>query len=320
MSECKPNFFLAGAPKCGTTSLYDYLVTHPQIFLPTVKEPHYFSTDFPTYGYGWVRGTERWGQRLELSDYIGFFEEASPEQTVLGDCSVMYLYSEVAARNIFKFNPDAKFVLMLRNPVDVVHALHATFLKDCVEDEPDFEKAWRLQEARAAGRNLPPKRFCPEPALLQYGAIGRMGEQVERFLNVVPREQVRIYRFEDFIQVPGTVYRDVLSFVELPDDGRSEFPTINSNGVRRFPKLTRFIKRPPFPLNYVKYGVRACLHAAVGSNQAWRISESVSSSKKKRDPLSNDFRAELTGYFKSDQDLLNALLEETATTVSIWAA
>ena len=304
----KPGFFIVGAPKCGTTALYDYLSTHPQIYFPETKEPHYFSRDLPRFGCGWVNGVERFGHELALDDYLALYRDVSPVKTVYGDASVMYLFSEAAVRNILDFNPDAKLVVMLRDPVDMAHALHSTWLKECIENEPDFETAWRLQSSRASGQDLPSDRFCPEPVMLQYGRQCLLGEQVERVLKTVPREQVRIHFFDDFVQSPDCVYRDILRFLRLPHDGRSEFPKVNAHRVRSKSGLARIIKRPPFPLNYLKVGVRWTLHRAVGPRRTWRMAETLTTRSDERAVLSEPFRTELEEYFRSDQEKLAELL------------
>lgn len=308
----KPGFFIAGAPKCGTTALYDYLSTHPQIYFPETKEPHYFSQDLPRFGWGWVNGVERFGSELALGDYLRLYANVPPVKTVYGDASVMSLFSQVAVRNILDFNPDAKFVVMLRDPVDMAHALHSTWLKECIESEPDFETAWRLQESRAAGQDLPPDRYCPEPTLLQYGKQCSLGEQVERLTNTVPREQLRIFFFDDFVSSPESVYREILLFLNLPHDGRSEFPKVNAHRVRPQTPLARAMKRPPFPLNYLKFTVRWLLHHTVGARRTWRMAEKVTTRPDERASLSDAFRSELEEYFQADQHKLSVLLGRTS--------
>lgn len=304
----KPGFFIVGAPKCGTTALYDYLSTHPQIYFPETKEPHFFSQDLSRFGCGWVNGRERFGRTLSLDDYVRLYADVPTEKTVCGDASVMYLFSDVAVRNILEFNPNAKIVVMLRDPVDMAHALHSTWLKECIEDEPDFESAWRLQDERLAGRSLPPARYCPEPVMLQYGQQCRLGEQVERVLDVVPRGQLQVYFFDDFVQSPASVYADILQWLDLPHDGRSEFPKVNAHRVRPRSRLARIMKRPPFPLNYLKFATRWTLHHTLGPRQTWRMAESVTTRADERATLSEPFREELTEYFRSDQEKLAALL------------
>src|SRR6266446_2704827 len=112
-SRPKPNFFIVGAPRCGTTALYSYLRQHPDVFLPEYKEPHYFNTDMNSGG----------AIRKE-KDYLAQFSGAQ-NQPRIGEASVYYLSSVAAPEQIKSFCPTAKIIIMLRNPVDTVDALHA---------------------------------------------------------------------------------------------------------------------------------------------------------------------------------------------------
>ncbi|MDX1963155.1 MAG: sulfotransferase domain-containing protein, partial [Pirellulales bacterium] len=141
-----PTFYLAGAPKCGTTSLAAYLATHPKVCLPAPKEPFFWCDDLP-----WMREFLL-GARYEES-YLRLYANKSPGQLAC-DATTMYLYSDCALRNLAAAVPQAKLVLMFRNPVDVAYAYHMQMLNAFQESEPDFESAWDLQTERAKGRGL----------------------------------------------------------------------------------------------------------------------------------------------------------------------
>jgi len=100
----KPNFFIVGAPKCGTTSMTEYLKQHPDIFIPEEKEPHYFGSDLE---YPRITKTE--------AQYLRLFSEAQDERR-LGEASVWYLFSQRAAQEIYEFNPLSRIIIMLRTP------------------------------------------------------------------------------------------------------------------------------------------------------------------------------------------------------------
>lgn len=216
----KPNFFIVGAPKCGTTALHAYLSTHPNLFLCEPKEPNYFSTDFPTHRYV-----------TEEKDYLRLFSDASDEATNLGEASAWYLYSREALPNIHNFDPQAKIIAMVRNPVDMVPSLHGMLLLNFAEDEKDLERAWELQVSRRAGEGFASDRnrgFDPKTCL--YADVCKLGAQIDRLLEVFPREQVHIVVFDDFVRDTKTCYENVLHFLQVPLDERTEFPPEN---VRR---------------------------------------------------------------------------------------
>jgi hypothetical protein len=239
-----PNFFIVGAPKCGTTALTEYLRGHPAVFLSRPKEPHYFATDLPGTRYV-----------TTLDDYLRLFAACKPAHKAVGEASVWYLYSKEAIRRIHDFNPDARLIVMLRNPLDMIPSLHGHMLFAFNEDRADLDEAWRLQEQRNRGEALPAK--CFEPKLLQYAEIGCLGTQVERLLSVFPREQVHFVLFDDWVADPGRSYRAVLDFLGLPDDKRTRFPPVNVQKRHRFPMLGSLLLRPPLPARAVWRKLRA---------------------------------------------------------------
>ena len=182
----RPDFFILGAPKCGTTALSEYLRRHERIFVSTPKEPHYFCDDFDYYYAP--------GQRTE-EHYLRLFEEAGDAHLAVGEASVWYLYSHTAARRIMEFDPAARVIVMVRNPVELVPSLHSQLRYMLDEVEPDPARAWELQAARARGEGLPATVRVPE--FLQYGEAARLGAQVRRVLDTVPREQVKVLVFDD---------------------------------------------------------------------------------------------------------------------------
>jgi len=214
----KTNFFIVGAPKSGTTALSEYLRTHPQIFMSNPKEPQYFCTDMP-----WIRGF------TQLEAYLNLYEDCNSVQVAIGEASVTYLYSSEALYNIHQFNKDAKIIVMVRNPVDMVYSLFSELRYIFTEDQKSFEMAWNLQETRKRGKNLPWAWFpwsCGETKLLQYGQVGKLGKQIERAYSIFHPEQVKVIIFDDFTTNTKKTYEDVLLFLGLDYGNRTEFPKI----------------------------------------------------------------------------------------------
>lgn len=234
----EPNFFLVGAPKCGTTALSEFLRNHPAVFLSRPKEPSYFADDLPGIRYA-----------TTLEDYLKLFAGRKPEHAAVGEASVWYLYSEQAIRRVHDFNPDARLIVMLRNPLDMIRSLHGNLLFAFNEDRADLAEAWRLQDRRRRGEALPAR--CFEPRLLQYAEIGCLGAQVQRLLSVFPRDQVHFIVFDDWLADPGREYRAVLDFLGLTDDGRSHFPAVNVQKQHRWPLLGSLLLSPPAPARAV---------------------------------------------------------------------
>jgi hypothetical protein len=220
----KPTFMIAGAPKCGTTALYEYLQTHPRVLLSNPKEPHFYAEDL---------GNHR--EVFTQTGYDRLFTSARPEHLAIGEASAWYLHSWVALPKIARELPDIKLIVMLRNPAELVLSLHSDLVWICFESELDFEQAWSLQSERKAGRQVP--KLCQVPWFLQYREVGQLSQHVRRLLKLVPREQIRFYLLDDLKTSAARVYQDALTFLELPDDGRTEFPRVNQSKRNRLQRL-----------------------------------------------------------------------------------
>ncbi len=228
----KPNFFVVGAPKCGTSALCDYLRDHPNVFMSYPKEPHFFAEDLP-----------RLRAVTSADAYLDWFSAAAPAHTAVGEGSVWYLYSTVALEKIRAFNPQAKFIAMLRNPVDLVYSLHSQALISLDEDQPDFRTAWGLQDARRQGSSLPKR--CREPAILDYARAGMLGQQVDRLLKVCGADATKLILYDEFRTSTEEVYLDVLDFLSVPRIPRDSYPRVNPNQQHKRAWLAAITQRPP---------------------------------------------------------------------------
>jgi hypothetical protein len=226
-----PDFFIVGAPKCGTTAMYGYLRQHPEIFMPFHKEPLYFGSDL----------TRRYGAMSER-DYRRLFADALPGQRV-GEASAWYLYSTRAAREIAAASRNARIVVMLRDPVDVMYAQHSQLLFSAQEDIEDFADALEAEEDRVAGRRLPAGPIRPENLL--YRRMVRFAEQLERYLEVFGRERVHVIVHEDLRADLPAEYRRLLSFLEVDPTFVADFSPANENKRVRRRWVQRLIWDPP---------------------------------------------------------------------------
>ncbi len=292
----KPDFFIIGAPKAGTTSLYTYLVAHPQIFMSRVKEPMFFCSDFPAL-------REKASLIDDTTKYLKLFARATDRHRVCGEASSLYLFSKVAIPELLEFNPNARIIVMLRNPVDLVHSFHSQLVFGLHESVTDFEQAWRLQEARAQGQSIP--KDCLERAVLQYQQVGMLGNQMSRLLAHVCRSHVKVLLFDDLITHPRRLYEDVLSFLNVPSDHRSQFPKENANKARRSQLLTRMLRNPPFPLNVLRHRYLQYVGA-----DTWPVRAVARLNRKpmERSQLSKKLRCELADIFHDDIRLLEGLI------------
>jgi hypothetical protein len=295
MTIRKANLFIIGAPKCGTTSLYHYLGTHPGIHMSEeTKEPHFFVSDFPNWNpIPWS------GER-----YAALWSQAGPEHVYLGEGSTWYLYSEQAIFNIHHYNPSAKIIVMIRNPTDMVYSLHWALLNEFEEDIADFERAWNIQQERKRGKSIPPR--CKEPSMLYYADVATFSTQLRRVFSVFPREQVHVILFDDFTENTDMSYRRVLDFLGLKHELPPAFPKINPRSELRIPVLTRFLKKPPTIVNRTVerikriFGIRS-----TGIGKAL-LDFNLAPSRKGKMP--ERIRMDLLRYFEPEVRELEALL------------
>jgi hypothetical protein len=226
-----PDFFIVGAPKCGTTAMYQYLRQHPQVYMPFHKEPLYFGSDL----------TRRYGAMSER-DYLRLFADASPGQRV-GEASAWYLCSTRAAHEIAAASPNARIIVMLRNPVDVMYAQHSQLLFNQQEDIEDFGEALEAEEDRAAGRRLPPGPIRPENLL--YRRMVRFAEQLERYLDVFGGARVHVIVHDDLRADLAGEYRRLLTYLEVDPTFVADFSLANENKRVHRRWLQRLIWNPP---------------------------------------------------------------------------
>ncbi|WP_199252761.1 sulfotransferase [Chachezhania sediminis] len=299
-----PNFFIIGAPKCGTSALAQYLDDHANVFFCNPKEPFYFSDDYPELS-----------KQHELDDdesYLRLFAAADPAvHKAVGEGSTNYLASHRAIPRILEMVPDARFIVMLRDPIQVAHAFHMEQIWDRNEDEEDFRKAWALQDARARGENLP--ETCLAPQFLQYRDVAGFSEQIERFFALVPADRRLVLFQEDLKTDPRSVYVRTLAFLGLDDDGRDDFPVVNASHKHRFESVANLVLRPPKWIEPAVWRFRTWAR----NQKPWYI-EAIKEKlrvKSKRAEISPEFETELRIHFSSEVERLEALL---GTDLSHW--
>ena len=182
-----PNLFIIGAPKCGTSSVWAALKESPEVFVPDRKELYFWSSDIcedPT------------SRCCKFEEYIQLFD-GGRDCSFACDASPSYMYSDRALRRIGEFNSDAKYILLLRDPVDFVISWHRDRVLYC-EENLDVVSAWRAQKARLVGRSIP--SGCRNVECLLYGKLADFGHHLSRVRSIVPAEQVHVIFLEDLRQ------------------------------------------------------------------------------------------------------------------------
>ncbi|KPP97786.1 sulfotransferase domain-containing protein [Marinobacter sp. HL-58] len=229
-----PNFFIVGAPKCGTTSLAEWLGENPQVFMSDVKEPFFFSPDVVPSDYQTIR------------DYERLFFGAGNEIRAVGEASTTYLRSELAVKEILRYQPAAKFIVMLRDPVEMAVSLHSQELFSLNENISDFSQAWLAQGDRKKGYKIP--KACRSPNLLMYKDICSLGTQLKSLFSLVGRERVCVIFMDSLRRDPLGSLNEVERFLgvneslNIDNTPRNVRKTNRSLGVARALKAVEFFK------------------------------------------------------------------------------
>jgi hypothetical protein len=315
MSQPLPNFFIVGTGKAGTTSLHNYLRQHPQIYMSPVKEPGFFATEIraenlsgplrrhlavqslalpkilndgaPFNPYGWLAG--------DWQEYERLFQGVNGEKAI-GEATAAYLWSATAAANIHARRPEARIIMILRDPAERAFSQYLHQLSVGLTGATFHQ---HLEQCACAGR----KKLSH---LYPFLEIGLYCEQVKRFLDLFPREQIRIYWYEQAWRQPANLMADVFRFLDVDHTFQ---PDLSFKSLeRRAPRLVaphHFLKK--FGLWYpLKALVPARLRAPL-RQAAFRRGRSLT-----MDPSDRRY---LIDYYRDDIQRLAALLDRD---LSAW--
>jgi len=305
-----PDFFIAGNSKSGTTALYHFLAQHPGICMSNPKEPNFFATDFlHTQGVGaFIRRTRE--------QYRQCFRGA-PEDQLWGEASACYLYSKAAAANIYAANPEAKVIVLFREPVSFLYSYHLQMLQNPVsegETVKDFSSALALEPQRKEGQHLP--NGCLVPQLLYYSERVNYAEQLLRYTELFGGDQLRVYLYEDFKADNEAVYHDILDFLGLmPVNSRPAFKHHNRSVKVKLKSAQNFA----YNMSH-GHGWYAPIHAVIKAVIPRPVRRFLTRSIyqtlafKPKPELSDEVRQELKCRFKPQVERFSQVLEKDLVT------
>ena len=303
-SEKRPDFFIVGAPKCGTTALDHYLGAHPDIFMAK-KELHFFGTDL------------RFGPQIYCRDLEGYLAEFNGwnGQRQAGESSVWYLFSSRAASEIKAFNPDARIIIMLREPVAMLYSLYNQFRFDGNENLKSFEAALAAEDERRAGHRLTRRTYFAQG--LAYRAAARFTEQIQRYFDTFGRERVHVIIYDDFVaDTAGTLtkaldFLGINSSLNIPLTPVNESMSVKSAVLRNIlndplVRGTAIALRPWVPRQV--FGAFQVIQ-----NKLFQLNKQPA----KRSPLDPDLQRSLRQEFTPEVERLSALLGRDLTRWSV---
>lgn len=194
MSERLPSFLVVGAQKAGTTALHEWLMQQPDVSLPTIKETHYFShSERHHRGLGW---------------YLRQFQDRGSD-AVVGEVDPEYMFSALAASRIRSIIPKARFVFLLRNPLERALSQYLMSVRRGYE-QLDFSSALQAEQGRLA---QPDNQFSLDHH--SYAARGEYAGQIRSFLETFPDSAFLFIKFDDLVSVERGMqtYRDICAFL-----------------------------------------------------------------------------------------------------------
>lgn len=239
----KPNFFLVGAAKSGTTSLSAFLESHPDLFVSPIKEPNYFSQDIDVSKFrkGYLKSFDA-QDSIEANPFekrqIAFLRDEElyaqlfrPNNSTLhaGECSTSYLYSESAAKAIHAFNSDSKILVILRNPAERAFSHYLMAVQMGLEKR-DFLSAFK-HDMNKADRGWGVSEL--------YFELGQYAQQLKRFLNIFPENQVQVVLFDDWIQQPKETQESICKFLNVSIFAALKNEVLNESVSPKNPLLHR---------------------------------------------------------------------------------
>jgi hypothetical protein len=273
------------------------------------KEPCYFCRDFFEESVRFHK--ENIYFRCESpEDYLRLFRKGAGK-AVVGEGTTSYLYSRTAARDIHRFNPGAKILIMLREPVDFMHSLHSQYVAETTENETDFKKALALEEDRKHGKKLPPRVRCPSYVL--YKERARYKEHIQRYVELFPREQIRLIVYEQFKKDNISAVKEVFGFLGVDDSFAVPILTVNPNKTVRFPAL-HFLIHSPGLKNFFRARTNVRLYYELK-----KISDRLSYRREPRKTLESPFVQELRRELQdSVKDLSAYCLEQELVVTDLF--
>ena len=219
-----PNAIVIGAPRSGTTSLYNYLKQHPQVYMSPLKETRFFAYEGTSVNYRGPTDPQTINRDTvtELDDFLRLFEGRSDEP-VTGEASPIYLYRSQAPKRIHHYIPDAKLIAIFRNPIDRAYSDFLNMVRLGREPLYDFAEALRAEEQRIE------QGWGP---FYHYRSKGFYFEQVKRYTKLFDREQMKFYLYEDLNRDTDGLMKNIAQFLEIDDTHSLDTTTKhNKSGV-----------------------------------------------------------------------------------------
>jgi len=294
-----PNLFIVGAQKCGTSSLTMMLKFHPEVFMSFPKEPGYLAFGESGYTFPGAHGKPGDASRYVVTseaDYLGLFESAGVGQKILGEASTWYLTFPGMASRLKAFNPEAKVVVILRNPVDRAYSAWCHARRDNIESCESFAEALAMEQRRQ------------EPDyLLRYRELGEYAAPLREFQGVFGWENLLVLFYEDLRDDPEDLWDQLCRFLDIETIAFPPRRVANRSGNPRSKLLQKVLKSHGLKSILVKLFPYTFL--------TWLKMRVDSFDLRKFPPLEGEVRLGLVDYYRDD---INAVMEITGRDLNDW--
>ncbi len=294
-----PNLYIAGLPRSGTSSMHTYLGRHPDIYMTPIKEPNFFCRDFQEESDAF-HGKPLYFPYRSLDRYMDLYRGWSGE-TVAGEASWTNLCSKTAAAGIHGLNPEAKVLILLREPVSFLYSFHAAATFALGEHITDFEAALEAEALRKQGRELDKRVITP--SWLHYREFVAYADHVDRYFKLFPRDQIKVVLFDDLAGNTERVFSDTLAFLGVDADFRPNFNVVNPNKILKWPRLKRLVLDSPYFRRVLRWAFRDNGYAALKNLYKNRIV-----SYRPRPPMPEALKDRLMREFSGEVERISRLL------------
>ena len=275
-----PDFFIIGQARSGTNSLQFQLEQHPDIFISNETKSMF--------------GIET--EIKSKKDYLAQFMNI--KQKIIGERNKDYLYWEPSALKIKNFNTNAKIIMILRNPVDLIYSLHGAALSRRIDENiSDLKKALDAEEKRKIEQKENPNKYNP---FIFYRDVARYSKQVSRYIELFPRKNILVISFEEFIKNPLEIFMEICNFLEIDSNfkpvstAKNQLKQVRSNTLH---SIANSVMNSGAQQKILKFPKIQSLYDFVNKTNNPRL---------EMDP---DLRKKLTDEFRPDVDKLSKILD-----------
>jgi len=305
----KPNLFIVGHPRNGTSSLHDYLNQHPDIFMSPIKEPNYFGKDFQIESDRFHQKALYFPFRTEkhyLKRYKGWRSEK-----IAGESSASNLFSKIAFQEIYRFNSESKIIMSFREPVDWLCSYHSTAFFSLGEHIKDLQAALAVEAERKKGKCLSKRVITP--SWLYYSEFINYFEHLSRYLTLFDPGQVKILIFDDFKADPAGIYKEILKFLDVDPTFEPELKVVNPfKQNSRWPRLQHHVIDSPYFRKFLHLILPDGLYAMLGNFYLKKARKSEAPQQL----IASSVRDELKTRFYHEVEKLSRLIDRDL--ISLW--